>query len=206
MQECSTDWYDILCDALGEEYAVVGELTNREKLIWRNAVFYRRDRFDLVETGTRWLSETPDIPSRTPFYYQYRVMTHAILSDKVTGQIFVHCNTHLGFLPEERPIHWGALIKLLQGFSCPLLCTGDFNAKADTQYYAQMKANGYIGAHELAPIHDDEASYWDGSGHIDFCFVTPETVEAISHDLLGETVNGIRPSDHKALVVKFSLR
>ena len=206
VQECSTDWHYILCKALGEEYGYVGELTNYEKLIWRNAIFYRKDKFELVETKTRWLTDTPDVMSRTPYYYQYRVMTHAVLRDKETGRTFVHCNTHMGFKPEERPIHWGALMKLIGEFDIPLLLTGDFNAKADTQYYAKMKAAGFVGAQELAPIHDDEATFWGGIGHIDFCFVTPDKVEPLVHDILGEEVNGVRPSDHKALVVRYRLK
>ena len=206
VQECSTEWHYILVKELGEEYGYVGELTNYEKLIWRNAIFYRKDRFELVETKTRWLTETPDVMSRTPYYYQYRVMTHAILRDKVTGKEIVHCNTHMGFHEEERPIHWGALLKLVSEFEHPVLITGDFNAKADCRYYAMMKENGFVGAQELAPIHDDEASFWGGIGHIDFCFVTPDKIEPLVHDLLGEEVDGVRPSDHKALVVKFRLK
>ena len=206
VQECSTEWHYILTQQLGDEYGIVGELTNYEKLIWRNAVLYRKDRFDLVETKTRWLTETPDVMSRTPYYYQYRVLTHARLRDKVTGREFVHANTHMGFHNDECPIHWGALVKLAKEFDVPLLITGDMNQKADSKWYAMMKENGFVGAYELAPIHDDEASFWDATGHIDHCFVTPDTVEPLVHDLLGEEVNGIRPSDHKALVVKYRLK
>ena len=206
VQECSTDWHHILCKAIGDEYGFVGDLTNYERLIWRNAIFYRKDRFELVETKTRWLSETPDVMSRTPFYYQYRVMTHAVLKDKQTGKTFVHCNTHVGFRDDERPIHWRALIDMLNGFDIPLVATGDYNAKADSEYCGWMKDAGYANAYEIAPVRDDESSYRGGIGHIDHCFVTPDTVEPLVHDLLGDMVDGVAPSDHKALVVKFKLK
>ncbi len=206
VQECSTDWHYILCKELGDEYDFVGELTNYDKLIWRNAIFFRKDRFELVETKTRWLSETPDVMSRTPFYYQYRVMTHAVLKDKKTGKVFAHCNTHVGFYDDERPIHFRALIDMLNGFDIPFVVTGDYNAKSESVYCGWLREAGYVDAYDVAPVRDSEATYRGGVGHIDHCFLTPDTVEPLVHDILGDTVNGVTPSDHKALVVKFRLR
>ena len=45
------------------EYGFAGEYRNEDRTSGQgNLVAWRRDRFDLVETRTFWLSETPDVP------------------------------------------------------------------------------------------------------------------------------------------------
>lgn len=206
VQECNYEWYDILCEDLADEYDVVGELTNYEYLPWRNAVFYRKDRFELVKTQTYWLSDTPEVMSKTPFSKQFRTVTCATLKDKKTGKTVTHCNTHMGFLVDEKPIQYGALLKVLGNFAHPLLLTGDFNTKFETENWCSMiEESGYVSAFHLTDDHDEQSSYRGGVGHIDHCFCTDDTLDVISHRLLGDTVNGVAPSDHKALVVKYSI-
>lgn len=201
VQECSRTWYDILCEEFGDEYGIVGELTNHEKLIWRNAVLYRKDKFELVETKTKWLSDTPDVMSRTPFYYQYRVMTYAKLKDKETNKILVHANTHMGFRDDERPIHWGALTGLAKEIEAPLLLTGDFNARRNNTYYNMFVGEGFSDAYDMTDNKDET-----NDGGLDHCFVTPDTVEILEHKVLTETVDGVDPSDHDAVVVRYRIR
>ena len=71
-----------------------------------SAIFYRTDKFDLIESGTKWLSPTPDEPCS---YYVYkdpdtgvtyranfpRIMTYAVLERKTDGARFIYVNTHL---------------------------------------------------------------------------------------------------------------
>lgn len=59
------------------------------------AIYYLRDRFDLLDSGTLWLSETPDRPSRGWDGACNRTMTWAELRDRTSGKTFFYFNTHL---------------------------------------------------------------------------------------------------------------
>ena len=59
------------------------------------AVFYLRDRFDLLADGTFWLSETPDRVSRGWDAACNRTVTWVELRDKMSGRTFFYFNTHL---------------------------------------------------------------------------------------------------------------
>ncbi len=204
INECTVKWFDYLSTALADEYIGVGELNNPDGQKWRNAIFYRKDKFDLLETKTQWLTDTPEIVSRVNENGQYRILTYAVLRDKQTGETFVHCNTHMGFTDIERQYQFQYLIDLISKLDYPLLLTGDFNLGPQTEQIQSIVSAGYVPSFELTSNRD--MSNTCGTQIIDFCFVTPETVNVVSYDVLVGDVNGVRPSDHNPVVVHFRLR
>jgi endonuclease/exonuclease/phosphatase family metal-dependent hydrolase len=96
-------------------------------------IFYRRDRFELVESGTFWLSETPTRPgSRTWGNTLPRICTWAVLRDRRVGRMIRVYNTHLDHQSQESRERSAALIaadiqsRVQPGDSVILL--GDLNA------------------------------------------------------------------------------
>ena len=201
VQECSVLWYEFLCNNLGDEYHVVGELNHKSTQMWRNAIFYRKDKFELVETKTQWLSATPSVSSRVTNENQYRIMTYAVLKDVKTGATFAHCNTHMTIIEEARESQFKILVKLLEKLDYPIVMTGDFNTRQDSRYYNKITDFGLRSAHEMTSNYDP--THTVSSSSIDFCFVTPDSMGVVSHEVIEENVNGINPSDHNAVVVKF---
>ena len=199
VQECTEWWYEVLCEALGDEYDSVGELNDPKGQKWRNAIFYKKDKFELVETKTLWLSKTPTIKSKYIGSTQYRIMTYAVLKDKETGKVFAHANTHMGFEAEEKPHQWKYLIQLLDKIKYPMVLTGDFNSLRTETYHTQIREAGYWNALDVMTESANGST-------IDFCFVTPESVHATECYSLPTEVDGIKPSDHPAVVTKFCLR
>ena len=59
------------------------------------AVYYLRDRFELLDSGTFWLSETPDKVSRGWDGACNRTVTWVELKDRKSGKEFFYFNTHL---------------------------------------------------------------------------------------------------------------
>ena len=59
-----------------------------------SAIFFLKSRFELLDGGTFWLSETPEIPSKGWDAALNRVCSWAELKDKATGQCFCVFNTH----------------------------------------------------------------------------------------------------------------
>lgn len=100
-------------------------------------VYYRKDRFDCLDNGTFWLSQTPDLPgSKYPGAGCPRVCTWAKLKDRVTGKTFRYFNTHLDHISSQA--RWDGMNVLLEIGVRPalargetVLLTGDLNARLD---------------------------------------------------------------------------
>ena len=97
------------------------------------AVFYLRDRFDLLADGTFWLSETPDRVSRGWDAACNRTVTWVELRDKMSGRTFFYFNTHLDHVGKQAQEKGLALIMdriaELNTSGLPVILTGDFNVK-----------------------------------------------------------------------------
>lgn len=201
VQECSVSWYEFLCNNLGDRYAVVGELNHTSTQMWRNAIFYKKDKFELLETKTQWLSATPGGASRLPDETQYRILTYAVLKDVKTGATFAHCNTHMTIIEEVRESQFKVLVRLLEKLDYPIVLTGDFNTREGSQYYQKITDFGLYSAHVMTSANDP--AHTVSSGVIDFCFVDPAHMGVVKHEVIEQAVNGVEPSDHNAVVVKF---
>lgn len=128
VQEADEPWMDYLPSMLADhdvvgvgrdDGATAGEFA---------AIFFRRSRFSLVESGTFWLSETPDEPSYGWGAQHRRICTFATLSDAAGGETFTIYNTHLDHEVEVARENGMALI--LQRIATgdhPAILTGDMN-------------------------------------------------------------------------------
>ena len=111
------------------EYGMLGEARHGGRDDEFNAIFYRKDKFDVADTGNFWLSDTPDrAGSRSWGNLVPRMATWARLIDKDTGQEFTHLNTHLDHLVPAARKKGAELISRRMPRDTPLLMTGDFNA------------------------------------------------------------------------------
>lgn len=93
-------------------------------------VFFRKERFEALKSGTFWLSETPDKVSKGWDAALERIATWVMLKDKVTDREFVFMNTHFDHRGDRARLESAVLLKhksneLAQGL--PLILTGDFN-------------------------------------------------------------------------------
>jgi endonuclease/exonuclease/phosphatase family metal-dependent hydrolase len=104
-------------------------------------------------------------------------------------------------IEEVRESQFKVLVKLLEKIDYPIVMTGDFNTRENSQYYQKITNFGLYSAHVLTSANDP--AHTVSSSTIDFCFVDPAHMGVISHEVIEETVNGVEPSDHNAVVVKF---
>ena len=102
-------------------------------------IFFRRNRFKCLETGTFWLSETPDVPgSKYAGAGCPRTCTWALLRDRVTGKTFRYFNTHLDHISSQA--RWDGMQVLLTRGVRPakargetVVLTGDLNETLDKE-------------------------------------------------------------------------
>ena len=151
MQEVTTGWiYRMDTFAFNASYAGVGE--GRTPGGEASSIYYRKDKFDLVNSGTFWLSETPDVSgSSLPNANYPRICTWAHLRDKVTGFEYIHLNTHLDHNGNNsssdgralRTSQTRVMLEYIQKLpDVPMVLTGDFNqAKTNSEdsTYAMFK-------------------------------------------------------------------
>ena len=81
--------YDYI--GIGREGEGKGESSN---------IFYKKDRFKVMQSGTFWLSETPEVISKGWDAAFNRVCTYGLFKDLKTNQTFWMFNTHLDHIGE----------------------------------------------------------------------------------------------------------
>ncbi|MBQ7861059.1 MAG: endonuclease/exonuclease/phosphatase family protein [Clostridia bacterium] len=209
VQEATAKWMRILKKELGDRYACVGKARDYfGPFSEYSAVFYLKDKYNLIDEGTIWLSETPEKKSKSFDSACYRITTWAVLEDKETGKRYTHMNTHLDHVLEStRDGQAGVLLEKLEELQAEgnVIVTGDFNASPDEDVYKRMvavtddasltakNADTGITFHKYGKIEDE------GQGAIDFIF-TSKGVKADTYKVIRNTVEGMYPSDHYPIV------
>ena len=142
------------------------------------SVFYDTTRIALVDWGTYWLSETPDVPSLGWDAACRRTATWTLLKDLSAKKEFFFVNTHLDHVGQEARRKGLALIvdRIGQmnpkGF--PMILTGDFNVFPDDPCLTDLRTL-MTDAWETAPEIDEGPTWHDwgkvsGTRHIDYIF------------------------------------
>ncbi len=181
VQEATDNWMGILRERLGDIYTVVGVGRNAEGHDEHSAILYRTAEFDCLESGTKWLSDTPDVAgSKFADSHYTRIMTYALLSRKSDGKQFLHVNTHLdyGSTPEEEQVkvaQMQVLFEEIAKFSeAPTIITGDFNATVGSPVYELIMEKGYEDSCSAslvsAPTYHGLMGTTGAPSHIDFAF------------------------------------
>ena len=175
-----------------------------------SAIIYRDERFQLLESKTFWLSETPEVPGSKGWDAAYpRIVTWAKFRDRATKKTFYHFNTHFDHRGERARTESASLIikkiEEIAGHS-PFVLTGDLNVKEDSAAYKALKAGS-------ANLHMSDTRYASTNGHfggdstfssfkelepgntIDHIFVR-EGTRVLEHGTLSDRWNGLWASDH----------
>ncbi|MBQ8502088.1 MAG: endonuclease/exonuclease/phosphatase family protein [Bacteroides sp.] len=179
-----------------------------------SAIFYRKDKFDVMDSNTFWLSEYPDSVGLKGWDAAcVRVATWAKLKDKTTGKIFMAVNTHFDHVGVEARKQSALLIidkiKEIVGDK-PAVLTGDFNVTDDNEAYATITTNEFVlqDAYRVAAEHTGVDYTFHNYARlspeeairIDFIFVTPQ-IKVLSVDIPQE-VPGQFLSDHNPQIAE----
>lgn len=207
VQEATQEWLDILGEKLSD-YASVSQMRDGKKSSEASAVFYLKDKYTLVDSGTIWLSDTPDeFASKFTLSFCPRIATWATLQNKATGEIYTHINTHLDHVLESVRVKQINVLKSkveeLKAKGYPVVCTGDFNTKEGADAYNEMK-NCLLDSKYLAKNSDDGATFLNYGKNIfetrpiDFVFVS-EGTDVETYKIIDEKISDMYLSDHAAI-------
>ena len=207
VQEASPAWMTSLRSGLSA-YAYVGGGRDGGSNGEHSAIFYLKDKYTVLDSGTKWLSATPNSVSKFEESSLNRIVTYAVLKDKTTGKIYVHINTHFDHKSSKaRELQAEVFLDVAKQFEgYPIVMTGDFNCTAGSAPYNKIISAGYVNSSEVAPEKHGSAtfhSYGSASSTIDFCFLKPGKMAAISYRVCDEKIDGDYVSDHHPVYVDF---
>jgi endonuclease/exonuclease/phosphatase family metal-dependent hydrolase len=192
-----------------------------------SSILYRKDRLKVLDQGTFWLSETPEVPGSKSWKTACtRVCTWARFEDGRSGRTFYFYNTHLDHISQEareRGIELIAKRMKARKSPDPTFLTGDFNAGEDNAAVAFVKGEppkaGTTRAADSPRLVDSYRSIhaqeknagtfndWKGKttgDKIDYIFV-PASIPVLSADILHDNRDGRYPSDHFPMIAVIDL-
>ena len=104
-----------------------------------SAIFYKKEKFDLLQSSTFWLSETPEVPGSKSWDAAItRICSWIELLEKTSGEKFYFFNTHFDHIGEVARLRSMELIseKVNQiAGSSPFILMGDFNFEPSAAPY-----------------------------------------------------------------------
>ena len=176
-----------------------------------SAILYKSDRWQAQESGTFWLSDTPDVPGSTSWGNQItRIVTWGRFVEKVTGMGVWVFNAHFDHVSQRSREKSAELLAVRLARRAPyepVIVTGDFNAGEDNPAIRLLK--GATGRSPVALVDtfrvlhadaDDVGTRGGFEGRrseakIDYIFVEASaSVQAA--EIIHDHRDGRYPSDH----------
>ena len=206
LQECTYDWFNYLRLFLNKEYGFVGvgrDTGNRMADCGEmSLVLYRKDKYNLLDSGTFWLSETPDEVSLGWDGACRRICTWVLLENKETGEKYAHVNTHLDHVGPLARTNGVELVKeKALSFDVPTVVTGDFNFQKGTDLYNSLVTGGLSDTQDMAEYTMTGKTYHGYNGGsegtpIDFICVNDKITEVETYKIVRDMYDGKYTSDH----------
>ncbi len=192
------------------------------------AILFKQKKYDKLEEGTFWFSDTPDVPgsfhwgNRLP-----RICSWVRLRDKKTGCAWTVYNVHLDHLsqPSREKSAVALSERIVKNHDWPAVVTGDFNAGPKNPALLYLKGQGTLrnqaGAASSNPfpltdtfavLHPDTngiATFGNYIGNrkgdkIDFILIGPG-LRARRSEIVRAQWNGKYPSDHYPVTARVDI-
>ncbi|MEO8414299.1 MAG: endonuclease/exonuclease/phosphatase family protein [Ginsengibacter sp.] len=179
-------------------------------------IFFKKDRFALLDHGDFWLSQTPDLPSLGwDATCCNRICSWVLLQDKKSKKKLYVFNTHYDYQKDLARTESSKLIlQKITGIAGknPVILMGDLNGGNDTEWYKSIANSGFLKDTYKAAQHPyaNNGSF-NGFGKtvssneiIDHIFISKQfTVQ--KWGILTDTYHGKYPSDHFPVVAELKM-
>lgn len=203
-----------------EEYDLLGTGREGPGQGEHMTILYRKDRLQLLDSATFWLSETPDTVSLGWDAAYNRICTWAKFRDRESGREFFFFNTHLDHQGPVAQLEGARLLtrkiaEIAGPDSLPVFCVGDFNSRPESQPIAVMTqvlrsakavsqtppygAGDTFRGLEVGPALDKL-----NVGEIDYLFVN-DRIDVLKFGVLSDSDGHHYPSDHLPLWARVRL-
>ncbi|MCV9929888.1 endonuclease/exonuclease/phosphatase family protein [Flavobacterium sp. LS1R49] len=179
-----------------------------------SSIYYKKDRFSVLESNTFWLSQTPDVVSRGWDAACNRVCTYALFKDLKTKKTFWVFNTHLDHIGEEARTKGLELIlskmAALNTKGYPVFLMGDFNSEPNTDRIISLRKN----MNDSREISEQKPFGPSGTFNdfehdkpvtllIDYIFISKNSnLKVKKYAVLSDSVDLKYPSDHLPVLIE----
>ncbi|MFH1719018.1 MAG: endonuclease/exonuclease/phosphatase family protein [Planctomycetota bacterium] len=194
-----------------------------------SAILYRLDRFKADESGTFWLSDTPEVPGSNQWGGAcVRICSWARLVEIKTGRAFYMFNLHLDHVSQPSRQNSAVLLSkriLGRKHLDPFVVTGDFNSGESNPVVTYLKGETALGLPNESPskspvpmldtfrvLHPDAKVVGTSHGFkggrqgnkIDYILVPP-ALEVLDAQILYDNIDGRYPSDHYPVTARLRI-
>ena len=193
----------------------VGREDGKEKGEY-SALWYKKDRFEVLASGNFWLSETPETAGSKGWDGACeRIASWAKLKDKQSGKALFALNTHLDHIGVAARREGVSLLldKVKElGSGLPVIVTGDFNADPASDVILHVtdatNPDHLTDARSISPIvygpdwsfHDFGRVPLEERERIDYVFIN-QGFQVLRYGVLAEQENEAFLSDHAPVLV-----
>lgn len=223
LQEALRFQIDAIREAL-PKYAEIGVGREDGKTAGEySGILYRSDRVEVTDSGTFWLSDTPEVAGSMTWGNRItRICTWGRFLHQPSGKAFYVFNTH--FDHQSQPSRERSAVLLAKRIADrehadPIVVTGDFNAGEFNKAVRYLKGDLELAGRTPVPLvdtfrllHPEAAQVGTFNGFrgvrtgdkIDYIFVEPD-VEVLEARILYDNKDNRYPSDHFPVTARLSL-
>lgn len=195
-------------------YVGVGRDDGKEKGEYA-AIFYKKNKLKVIQSGSFWLSETPDIPGSMGWDAACtRMATWAKFEDVNTQQTFLVLTSHFDHIGKQARLQSIRQIRtwltLHNDVNHPALLCGDFNFEPTEEPYPAF-LNGQENWKDARPRGNTQGTFCGfEKGRmecvtIDYVFYTKEW-NVGKYTVIQDNDGHYYPSDHLPVMVEVSLK
>ena len=213
LQEATPEWIEAVATDM-PEYAYVGVGRDIDGGGEASPVFYKKDKYELIDSGTFWLSKTPQKPSRGWDAMFNRICTYVVLRNKETRFVYAHFNAHFDHMGVIARLESVAVVTEKVSKICntfPAVFTGDLNDYEGGDMYNRVLESGFRDTKQLAETADDKPTFHGYSDlltkekPIDFIFVNAMATKVSTYKVDTAKYNGEYASDHHPVISEMTL-
>lgn len=185
------------------------------------AIIYNTQDWNLLNGSYKWLSPTPDTPSKAWGASNIRIVTFTTLQHKQSGKIVNFLNTHFDQTSEEARQKSASLIvdwidQIPNDY--PVFLSGDFNSLSSDASYQTISAKLADTDKKAYNHYNQNWNTYTGfestdvQSVIDFIFAPQDSntgsnpVTVIGHEVIPNNYNDYLFSDHRPVSTHFKLK
>lgn len=198
------------------EYAHTGSGRDDGKTAGEHsAIFYKKERFRLLDAGDFWLSETPEQPGKGwDATCCNRICSWGKFRDLKTKKEFYFFNVHFdhrGIIARKES--GKLMVKKIEEIAkgAKTICVGDFNSRPETEQILEMQtilkdAYQVTEMPPYGPVGTTNGFKFDApmTARIDYVFVSAG-IKVLKYGVLTDAQDQRYPSDHQPVMVKVLL-
>lgn len=178
-------------------------------------IFYLKNKYELLQSGTFWLAEDPlAVGSKSWDSSLPRIATWVELKDRVNDKVFIFINTHFDHIGQEARIQSVKVIKdklkSIASKGQSIVFTGDFNVSPENVVYQDILDSGFHDSRLLATNVFDLGYTFNAwnieapkTNRIDYIFNKGNDLAVWKYQELDVQRGSLFASDHYPVVVQF---